>query len=171
MRIFSQGGIRNMRPTISSWECGMTLTYSCWVSGIRPDIEFLEQSCRTGGMKWIMMTFLDLGQLNQTVNSLRVRTTHGLFTAVSLRPGKMLAASTGFIRLTYSISNQGHPQKEKNKILKYTKDINPIIIGKIGILLGLLTLCLWCTIIFKHFKFLKIVKYPYIGEKAWYMNL
>lgn len=82
-----------MRPAIPSWECGMELTYSCWLSGIRPDIEFLEQSCRTGGMKWIMMTFLDLGRLNQAVSSLTVRTSQGLVIAVCLRPGKMLATT------------------------------------------------------------------------------
>lgn len=52
------------------------------------------------------------------------------------------------------------------------KDINPIITGKIRILLGLLTLCLGYAIIFKHLKYLKIVKYdPYAGEKTLCMNV
>ena len=66
--------------------------------------------------------------------------------AMSLRPGKTLASSSGlFIRLTkhaYSINNQGYPQTEKNKPLKCRKGINPVIIRKIRILLGLPTLSL-----------------------------
>lgn len=96
---------------------GTNLFNSCWVSGVRLGIEFLEQSCRISGIKWITMTFLDFWRLNQTVISLRVRTSHGVFTALSPRSGKMLASSTGlFIRLIYGIGNQGHPQKKKDNI-------------------------------------------------------
>lgn len=85
----------------------------------------MEQSYTTGGIKWIMMTFLDLGKLNQAVSSLRLGTSHGFFATMSLGPGKMLASITRlFIRLaehvcTASIIWDIH--KKKNKIFKYNE--------------------------------------------------